>query len=67
MSNSSASATQATGAFVRADSFVSRWVSGWNPYDPARLKSRQLQPIAVEESVVRKRAAQVFLFRLIEY
>ena len=61
MSNTSASAAQATGTVVRADGFVSRWVSGWNPYDPARLKSRQLQPIAVEESVIRKRAAQVFL------
>lgn len=61
MSKPGAAAAQPTGALVRADSFVSRWVSGWNPYDPARLKSRQLQPIAVEESVIRKRAAQVFL------
>jgi protease secretion system membrane fusion protein len=61
MSKTSAAATQPTGALVCADSFVSRWVSGWNPYDPARLKSRQLQPIAVEESVIRKRAAQFFL------
>ena len=61
MSKTSATGAQPTGTLVRADGFVSRWVSGWNPYDPARLKSRQLQPIAVEESVIRKRAAQVFL------
>ena len=52
---------QTDGALVRADNFVSRWVSGWNPYDPQRLKNRQLQPLSVEESSVRKRSAQVFL------
>ena len=61
MSKSVATAARPTGAFVRADNFVSRWVSGWNPYDPARLKNRPLQPIAVEESLVRKRAAQLLL------
>jgi protease secretion system membrane fusion protein len=61
MTKMKAETVQATGVLERADTFMSRWVSGWNPYDPQRLKSRSLQPIAVEESTVRKRATQVFL------
>ncbi|MDH4478724.1 MAG: HlyD family type I secretion periplasmic adaptor subunit [Rhodoferax sp.] len=61
MSKAKAEVGQATGTLERADGFMSRWVSGWNPYDPQRLKNRKLQPIAVEESGVRKRAAQIFL------
>jgi protease secretion system membrane fusion protein len=61
VSKAKAEVGQATGTLERADGFMSRWVSGWNPYDPQRLKNRKLQPIAVEESGVRKRAAQIFL------
>ena len=45
----------------RVDTFLGGWVSGWNPYDPAKLKQRTLQPVEVEESHIRKRGAQAFL------
>jgi protease secretion system membrane fusion protein len=49
------------GALARADRWMSSWVGGWNPYDPARLKQRDLQPVEVEESGIRRKAARIFL------
>jgi len=45
----------------RVDNYLGGWVSGWNPYDPTKLKQRALQPVAIEESHIRKRSAQAFL------
>jgi len=44
-------------ATVIPGSFVGRLKRGWNPYDPSRLGDRGLEPVAVEESTVRKRGS----------
>lgn len=51
----------ASGLLGRLDQTLSRWVNAWNPYDPARLQHRDLQPVEVEESGIRRKAAWVFL------
>jgi protease secretion system membrane fusion protein len=49
------------GIVSKLDSEISGWISGWNPYDPSKLKHRDLEPVAVEESGMRRKAAQFFL------
>jgi len=46
----------------RLDQVLTSWINGWNPYDPAKLKQRELQPVEVEESGIRRKAARAFLF-----
>jgi protease secretion system membrane fusion protein len=46
---------------TKTDQAVTSWISGWNPYDPSKLKHRDLQPVEVEESGIRRKAAWVFL------
>jgi protease secretion system membrane fusion protein len=46
---------------AKTDQAVTSWISGWNPYDPSKLKHRDLQPVEVEESGIRRKAAWVFL------
>ena len=48
------------GLFGRIDDAIGGWVGGWNPYDPEKLKSSDLQPVQVEESQIRKSAARWF-------
>lgn len=43
------------------DGFLTRWISGWNPYDPSKLKHRDIAPVEVEESGIRRKAARLFL------
>lgn len=50
------------GRIGRVDRFLTGWISGWNPYDPAKLKRRDIQPVEVEESGIRRIAARTFLF-----
>lgn len=40
---------------TEAGGWAARLKRSWNPYDPARLAERGLEPVAVEESTVRKR------------
>lgn len=46
---------------ARLDQRLSGWINAWNPYDPARLQERDLQPVEVEESGIRRKAARIFL------
>ena len=46
---------------MRVDKILNGWVTGWNPYDPSKLTQRNLEPVEIEESRIRKRAAQIFL------
>ena len=46
----------------RFDAWVDSWLSGLNPYDPKKLKTRELEPIVIEESQARKGATKVFLW-----
>lgn len=48
-------------ALAKTDKALTSWISGWNPYDPSKLKHRDLKPVDVEESGIRRKAAQVFL------
>lgn len=38
----------------RINQALSQWINGWNPYHPSHLQEKSLQPIAVEESKIRK-------------
>ena len=38
-----------------------RWIEGWNPYDPSRLTPRDIEPVQVHESPLRRVAALWFL------
>lgn len=49
------------GFFSKLDASLSGWISGWNPYDPSKLKQRDLEPVAVEESGMRRKAARFFI------
>ena len=37
------------------------WIKSWNPYHPDLIKDRPLEPIAIEESKIRKSATKIFL------
>ena len=39
----------------------SRWFDGWNPYDPQQLSGRDIEPVRVHESPLRRTAAVWFL------
>lgn len=49
------------GLFQRAESRLAAWIGGWNPYEPEKLKGQGLQPVEIEESQIRKKAARYFL------
>ena len=38
-----------------------RWFEGWNPYDLSRLTVRDIEPVEVQESPLRRIAAAWFL------
>jgi protease secretion system membrane fusion protein len=40
---------------------MQRWFDGWNPYDPHRLTDRDIEPVQVQESPLRRIAAVWFL------
>jgi len=61
MNHSAQASAPAEGWLAKVDAFLGGWISGWNPYDPDKLKERTLAPVAVEESNIRKRATQIFL------
>jgi membrane fusion protein, protease secretion system len=45
----------------RFDLSFSQWLGGVNPYSPEKLKSRNLEPVDIQESPVRKTATKIFL------
>ncbi len=45
----------------RVDQRLEYWIAGWNPYDPARLSNKGLEPVRIEESEVRKNGARWFI------
>lgn len=44
-----------------AEAKLSSWIDSWNPYNPAKLSDKGLQPVEVEESDIRRGAAKWFL------
>lgn len=50
-------------ALVRwADELATRVLNGLNPYDLQKIKQRNLDPVQIEESPVRKTASKIFVF-----
>jgi len=64
MKNSSARALQSgiVGLIIRIKNWVDSWITGVNPYDLTRIRQRNLEPVVIEESAVRKLAAKLFLW-----
>ncbi|MEI9927215.1 MAG: HlyD family type I secretion periplasmic adaptor subunit [Sphingomonas sp.] len=50
--------TGRTGLLARTDGFFDRVISGWNPYHPDKLVGRELEPVQIDESPVRKRGTR---------
>ena len=48
------------GLIGRVDRTLDRWISGWNPYDPAKLGDKGVEPVVITESEVRKKGARWF-------
>lgn len=51
----------APGLIARVDRRLDRWITGWNPYDPAKLGDKGVEPVVITESDVRKKGARWFL------
>lgn len=47
--------------FRELDKKTESWISSWNPYHPDQVRSRPLKPVVVEESVIRKKMARIFM------
>jgi membrane fusion protein, protease secretion system len=43
------------------DRIAGSWLDAINPYDPKKLKQRNLEPVEIEESGIRKSAAKIFM------
>lgn len=47
--------------FKELDKKADGWIQSWNPYHPEVVRNRPLQPVQIEESYIRKKAAKYFL------
>ena len=47
--------------FKELDKKAEGWIQSWNPYHPDVVRNRPLQPVQIEESYIRKKAAKYFL------
>jgi protease secretion system membrane fusion protein len=54
-------AEEGGGLIHRVDRFFDRLITGWNPYHPENLKDRGMEPVAIEESPVRRRGTLLVL------
>lgn len=45
----------------RINQSIEKWINSWNPYHPSHLQEKNLQPIAIEESEIRKTVARWLL------
>lgn len=45
----------------QTDGKLSAWIDSWNPYQPDRLRGKELKPVEIEESEIRKQASKYFL------
>jgi hypothetical protein len=46
--------------FKELDKKAEGWIQSWNPYHPDVVRNRPLQPVQIEESYIRKKAAKYF-------
>ena len=42
------------------ESKVDSWINSWNPYHPERVNDKDMEPVVIQESKIRKRAARWF-------
>jgi protease secretion system membrane fusion protein len=47
--------------FKELDKKAEGWIQSWNPYHPDVVRNRPLQPVQIEESYIRKKAAKYFI------
>ena len=47
--------------FKELDKKAESWIESWNPYHPNAVTNRSLQPVQIEESYIRRKAAKYFL------
>ena len=47
--------------FKELDKKAEGWIQSWNPYHPEVVRNRPLQPVQIEESYIRKKAAKYFI------
>jgi protease secretion system membrane fusion protein len=47
--------------FKELDEKAEGWIASWNPYHPERVRNRPLKPVVVEESIIRKKMARIFM------
>ena len=57
----------ALGVIKSLDNKAGSWIKSWNPYDPAQLEKRGLEPVHVEESKIRKSASRWFLVLMVVF
>lgn len=55
------------GLIGRVDRTLDRWITGWNPYDPAKLGDKGVEPVVITESEVRKKGARWFVIAFIAF
>jgi protease secretion system membrane fusion protein len=46
---------------LQTDGKLTAWIDSWNPYQPDRLRGKELKPVEIEESEIRKQASKYFL------
>ena len=55
------------GFIARADRAMDRVINSWNPYRADRLAHREMQPVAIEESKVRKNSSWLMVIATIAF
>ena len=58
---SQSKATALVTQFKELDKKADGWIKSWNPYHPEVVRNRPLQPVQIEESYIRKKAAKYFM------
>lgn len=57
--------SRAVSVLKKLDGKADSWIRSWNPYDPEHLQNKNLKPVIVEESQIRKSAARWFFVGLV--
>jgi protease secretion system membrane fusion protein len=47
--------------FKELDKKAESWIQSWNPYHPDLIKKRSFQPVAIEESRIKRHATRLFI------
>ena len=47
--------------FKELDKKAEGWIQSWNPYHPAVIRNRGFEPVAIQESKIKRQTAKFFL------